>query len=107
MLYHNGVKTINNNERNMSADVMNYSFPVKERFNHPTIKPLAMIKSLISKYSNPNDIVLDPFLGSGTTTIACKQLNRHSIGIEKNPEYCKIAQKRVDAVPKRLDRFME
>ena len=47
------------------------------------------------KYSNPGQVVLDPFLGSGTTAIACKKTQRHYIGIEQIPEYCEIARKRV------------
>ena len=50
---------------------------------------------LIEKSSKPNDIVLDPFLGSGTTAVACKELGRNYIGIEISPEYCKIAEKRL------------
>lgn len=50
---------------------------------------------IIDYYSEKNDIILDPFLGSGTTLIACKKLNRKGIGIEINPEYCKIAEQRI------------
>ena len=67
----------------------------KERTKHPTQKPLDQIGRLIEKYSNFDDIVLDPFIGSGTTAVACKQLNRKYIGIEISPEYCKVARKRV------------
>jgi DNA modification methylase len=51
---------------------------------------------IIRDYSNKNDIILDPFLGSGTTVIACKKLNRHYIGIEINPKYVEIANKRLN-----------
>ena len=66
-----------------------YEFPIqggKERF-HPTQKPLSLFEELIKKHSNPNDIVLDTFLGGGTTAIACKNTNREFKGCEINKEY--------------------
>lgn len=63
--------------------------------NHPTIKPLEIIEIIIKASSNPNDIVLDCFMGSGTTAVACKQLGRNFIGFEISPEYCEIANKRL------------
>ena len=62
---------------------------------HPTEKPQQMIKYLLGKSTKENDIVLDPFLGSGTTSVACKHLKRNYIGIEISPEYCKIAEQRL------------
>lgn len=62
---------------------------------HPTQKPLKLIKGLILDCSKEGDIVLDPFLGSGTTTRACKDLNRKYIGIEIDPDYFKIAEQRL------------
>jgi len=73
---------------------------------HPTQKPIKLISDLIKICSNENDIVLDPFMGSGTTAVACKQLNRQFIGFEISKKYCDIAEKRLKAVPKRLDNFM-
>ena len=64
--------------------------------NHPTIKPTRLKKYLITMGSRPDDIVLDPFVGSGTTCIAAKLLNRRFIGIEKEEEYHKIAVARVE-----------
>ncbi|GAA9350910.1 hypothetical protein TH0610_07960 [Helicobacter pylori] len=49
---------------------------------HPTQKSLALMEKIISTHTNPNDIVLDPFMGSGTTGLACKNLKRNFIGIE-------------------------
>ena len=60
---------------------------------HPTEKPVSVISRLIQ--ANVGDIVLDPFLGSGTTAVACKELGRKFIGIEINPKYCEIAQRRL------------
>jgi len=67
----------------------------KERVNHPTQKPLFLINRIIQIYSNPGDMVLDPFLGSGTTAISCQSLNRNCIGFEINPEYLKMAESRI------------
>jgi len=66
-----------------------------ERTEHPTQKPLKLIERLIEIHSRENDVVLDPFLGSGTTVVACIRLNRQYIGIEKNEKYFKIAEERV------------
>jgi len=62
---------------------------------HETQKPIKLLLYLISTYSNPNDLILDPFLGSGTTAVAAKQLGRKFIGIEIDPTYCKIAENRL------------
>lgn len=62
---------------------------------HPAMFPLALASRVIKLYTDEDDLVLDPFLGSGTTAIAAIQLNRNFIGIEKMPEYFSIAQKRI------------
>ena len=62
---------------------------------HPAIFPEALAKDHIASWSNPGDVVLDPFSGSGTTCKAAKELNRQWCGIEINPEYCKIAEARL------------
>lgn len=62
---------------------------------HPTQKPEEMLKRIILASSKKEDIVLDPFLGSGTTTFVAKKYGRQWIGIEQNKEYVKIAQKRM------------
>lgn len=66
------------------------------RGEHPTQKPLALIKDLISTYSNEGDTVLDSCLGSGTTLLAAQELGRKGIGIEISEEYCEIARKRLN-----------
>ena len=67
----------------------------KERTEHPTQKPLALIKKLITYSSNVRDIVLDPFLGSGTTAVACIELGRRYIGIEKERKWFYTSLKRI------------
>ena len=74
----------------------------KEKRVHPTQKPLPLFKWILEKYSQPNDVILDPFLGSGTTAVACLELNRHFIGIELSSEYCEIAKKRIREIQPQL-----
>jgi DNA modification methylase len=62
---------------------------------HPTQKPVALMEYLIKTYTNANETVLDFTMGSGTTGVACKNLNRNFIGIEISTEYLDIAQKRI------------
>lgn len=70
----------------------------KKLYNHPTIKPLEIIQNLIINSSLENDIILDPYLGSGTTAVACVNTGRHYIGFELNPKYYDTACKRLDEV---------
>ena len=58
-------------------------------------KPVDVVKKLIEASSDEGMVILDPFIGSGTTAVACKQLKRNFIGIEISPEYCKIANERL------------
>ncbi len=66
------------------------------RSNHPAIFPEKLANDHITSWSNEGATVLDPFMGSGTTGVACKNLNRNFIGIEKDEEYFKIAKDRVE-----------
>ena len=65
---------------------------------HPTQKPIPLLEYLIKTYTNENDTVLDFTMGSGSTGVACKNLNRNFIGIELDTEYFNIAKKRIDEV---------
>lgn len=67
----------------------------KEKRYHPTQKPVALFRWILERFSSQGDIVLDPFLGSGTTAVACKQLGRRYIGIERESHYCDVARKRL------------
>lgn len=67
-----------------------------ENTAHPTQKPEKLIAKLILASSNPESVVLDPFLGSGTTSVTAKKLGRHYIGIEENEQYCVWAEKRLE-----------
>jgi len=68
---------------------------VKPEF-HPTQKPIDLIKAIIRNATNKNDLILDPFIGSGTTALACKQMDRNFIGMELEPKYVEIANKRIE-----------
>lgn len=70
--------------------------------NHPTEKPISLMKILIENSSNMGDLILEPFAGAGSTIIACKELNRNYIGIEISPEYCEIIRKRIANTQKSL-----
>lgn len=75
-----------------------FKFPLcqgKERLAHPTQKPLKLIEQLIEISSNPNDLVLDCYLGAGTTMAACLNLKRNCIGVEINPDYIKMCKQRL------------
>jgi DNA modification methylase len=67
----------------------------KNDFDHPTVKPLEIISNLMINGSKENELILDPFMGSGTTLVAAKKLNRRAIGIEINKKYCDIAIERL------------
>ena len=69
---------------------------------HPTVKPVELFQKAISIHSNENDVVLDPFIGSGTTAVACKMLNRRFIGFDISQNYIDIARKRIANIPQRL-----
>ena len=70
----------------------------RERGQHPTQKPLDLLEYLVKTYSNENDTILDNTMGSGTTMLACKNLNRNGIGIENDEGYFKIAQQRINKI---------
>ena len=67
----------------------------KEKCGHPSQKPLELIQALIALFTDRGDLVLDPFLGSGTTAVAAQLLGREWIGIEKSRRHCRRAQKRL------------
>ena len=69
---------------------------LKKNSYHPTQKPVALLEYLIKTYTNENDTVLDFTMGSGSTGVACKNLNRKFIGIEKDQQYFKMAKERIE-----------
>ena len=71
---------------------------------HPTQKPISLMEYLVKTYSDENDVVLDPCMGSGTTGVACKNTNRKFIGIERDEKYFDTAKERI--ATKYLENFM-
>ena len=82
-----------------TPDVLKVPIKKMKDFNgknlHDTEKPVELMEILIKNSSKENDVVLDPFMGIGSTGIACKKLNRNFIGIEINEKYFEIAKKRM------------
>ena len=75
--------------------IQGYITDMKEERVHPTQKPVKLMRQIISDFTKEGDTILDPFMGSGTTGVACVQLNRNFIGYEISPDYFKIAEKRI------------
>lgn len=71
-------------------------YPAGRSTDHPTEKPLALFKHLVEVSSNPDDLVLDPCMGSGTTAVACLETGRRFIGFELNTSYWTQARKRIE-----------
>ena len=80
--------------------------PPRER-KHPNEKPLNMVRHFLELHSSPGQTILDPFMGSGTTLVACAKLGRKGIGIELDPDYFEIACKRVEDAYRQPDLFIE
>lgn len=74
----------------------------KSHGKHPTQKPEYLLERIILACTRPGDLILDPYLGSGTTGKVAKELGRKFIGIELNTDYLHIAQKRIAEAPQRL-----
>ena len=68
---------------------------IPSKDQHPTEKPVKLMEHFIQLHTKENDLILDPFMGSGTTAIACINTNRNFIGIELSQEYCNIANQRI------------
>lgn len=81
---------------NLWTDISVPFWSMPENTEHPTQKPEKLIAKLILASSKPCDVVLDPFLGSGTTSVVAKKLGRQYIGIEKEEKYCLLAERRLE-----------
>ena len=79
------------------SDVLEFNVvPNRNGKVHPTQKPIELLEWLVNTYSNENDLVLDNTMGSGSTGVACRNLNRNFIGIEKDEKYFEIAKQRIE-----------
>ena len=76
-----------------------------EQGEHPTQKPLKLLLDWVAKFTDEGETVLDPFMGSGTTGVACIKLGRKFIGIEKRADYFKLACRRIEAAHAQRDLF--
>lgn len=85
-----------------------WEFPKGEnRSGHPTGKPLGLYSAFVRDFTDPGETILDPFMGSGTTLVACAKLGRKGIGIELDPDYFQIACERVQKAYEQPDLFVE
>ena len=85
-----------NEYNSLTANIIKVASNSDDHGKHPTQKPVALMEALIKLTTIENQIVLDPFCGSGSTLVAAKNLNRQYIGIEINEEYCKTAEQRLN-----------
>ena len=86
----------NTHPSNFWDDISIPYWSMPENTAHPTQKPEKLLAKLILASSNEKDIVFDPFLGSGSTSVCAKKLGRHYVGIEQNEQYCVWAEKRLE-----------
>jgi site-specific DNA-methyltransferase (adenine-specific) len=90
------VHVVSDNGLRYPRSVLYFRTAESEGKYHPTQKPVALMEYLVNTYSNPNDVVLDPCMGSGTTGVACINTGRQFIGIEKDPDYFQLATTRIN-----------
>jgi site-specific DNA-methyltransferase (adenine-specific) len=86
-------------DRAIKRDVIECPVIAVKSSNHPAVYPEFIVQELLNLTSQPNDVVLDPFIGSGTTAVVAKRMGRYYIGFEINPNYCEIARKRIEETP--------
>lgn len=84
-----------------------WSFPKAGKYGHPTEKPEGLISAFVQDFSEEGEAILDPFMGSGTTGVACARLGRKFIGIEIEPKYFDIACKRIEEAQRQADLFVK
>lgn len=92
--------TFNNEGRVVHDFVETSVVPLSEKKHgkHPTQKPITLLKHFVRLLTNENDVVLDPFMGSGSSGVAAKQLGRRFIGVELSDEYYDLARQRIEAI---------
>lgn len=99
-VYKKRTGTFNNNGKAVHDFFETSVTPASEKKygKHPTQKPVALLENFVELLSNPGDVVLDPFMGSGSTGVAALKHGRKFIGVELSNEYCEICEKRLEAV---------
>jgi site-specific DNA-methyltransferase (adenine-specific) len=101
LIAQNGAPAHRWNGGNTTPNVWRIAKIIPTATQHPTVKPIQLMEKAIAIHSNAGDLVLDPFMGSGTTLVAAKNLHRQAIGIEIEEKYCEIAVNRLrqDVLP--------
>jgi site-specific DNA-methyltransferase (adenine-specific) len=94
----NGFTIIRIHGKPLKKDAIKMAVESIKGIKHPAVYPARLIVEFLHLLTQAGDIVLDPFLGSGSTAVACKMLNRRYIGIELNPDYCQQAQERLEDI---------
>ena len=94
----NGFTLIRLRGNKLKRDVLEHSVESIKGIRHPAIYPVKIVEEFLYLLTRPGDVVLDPFIGSGSTAVACKQLGRYFIGYDINPEYCEYARNRVETM---------
>jgi site-specific DNA-methyltransferase (adenine-specific) len=94
----NGFTLIRLRGNKLKRDVLEHSVESIKGIKHPAIYPVKIVEEFLHLLTRLGDVVLDPFIGSGSTAVACKQLGRYFIGYDINPEYCEYAQNRVGTI---------
>ena len=89
----------------LKRDVIENSVETIKNCPHPAVYPESIIRELVKLLTREEDVVLDPFVGSGTTAVACKKLGRKYIGLDINPEYCEYARERLITTQAKLGWF--
>ena len=105
ILYVRGPKLKNPPIQNTTLNFISEYWYYGKHKHHPAEKSSTIGKKLINWCSNENDVIIDPFLGSGTTAVACERLKRKWIGIEIEERYCQIAAKRIERERQQLKLF--
>ena len=92
-----------------SKSIWNFSAVSAKKVGHPAPFPIELPRRLIELYSYENDVILDPFIGSGTTALAAIELNRHYVGYDISQEYVDLARKRINEVKNqlKLDKYLD
>lgn len=85
-----------NFERGTLSDIWNIKRGKKIEKNHSAVFPEELVAKILTNFSNIGDVIYDPFMGTGTTAIVCKKMNRHWIGSEISSEYCKVINERLN-----------
>jgi site-specific DNA-methyltransferase (adenine-specific) len=74
---------------------------------HPTEKPLPLMAEILADFTEPDDLICDPFMGSGTTGVACVKMGRRFVGVERDARYFDLACRRVEAAVREPSMFRE